>query len=131
MPHLRLEASENVAVDRDPRDLLLALHRMLHEVGGIKLENCKSRFIRVDDYAIADGGPGKGGRERAFIHLDVRFLDGRSAEVRQAVGRSALALLLEFFSWSVEALDLQVTVEVRDIDRQFYAKYPEGTLTTQ
>ena len=131
MPHLTLEASDNVPVDGKLRALFGRLHAILSAVGGIKLETCKSRAYIVSAFLVADGSPGEGGRERAFVHLDIRFMDGRSPDVKQSIARQARDALLDFFQGAAEALDLQVTVEVRDIDRQFYAKYPEGTLTPQ
>jgi 5-carboxymethyl-2-hydroxymuconate isomerase len=126
MPHLVLEYSSNVAFPPDPGRLFDRLHRGLHETGGISIGNCKSRARAADPFYVASG-EGAG----AFVHLDVRFLEGRSNEVLDAVGRGALETLEHWFREAGENLDLQLTVEIREIERSAYFKFPEGTLGYQ
>jgi 5-carboxymethyl-2-hydroxymuconate isomerase len=67
----------------------------------------------------------------AFVHLDIRFLEGRSPEVKRAIGDGALDLLHKHFAPGAEepeGLDFQITIEIRDIHRVTYFKYPPGTL---
>ena len=116
--------------------LFAQIHGLLHEIGGIRIENCKSRAICHDQYFIGDGPAGEsaarpGARPGAFIHLDLRFLEGRSGEIRQAIGEAVLALLVESFGEVSNGLDLPVTVKVGDIRAAEYFKYPAGTLTPQ
>ena len=124
MPHLTLEYSANVDCPSNLADLFKRLHGVLVEKGGIKLENCKSRGRVAEDFFVASGRESDG-----FVHLDIRFLEGRPPEVKRVVGQESCDLLIEWFHDSVEKLDLQITVEVRDIRRTFYFKHPEGTLT--
>ncbi len=123
MPHLVLEYSANLA-DRAPdRSLFLDLHRLLESVAGIRIENCKSRWRRVDDWTVGEGDPGS-----AFVHLDIRFLEGRSPQVQRAVGTATLGLLRERFSAARNGLDLQITVEIREIRKTAYFKDPPAPL---
>ncbi len=131
MPHLRLEYSSNCPTDGTLIELFAALHDVLVEVGGILRDNCKSRAYPADPFLIADGSPGPDGKARAFLHLDVRFMDGRSKALKQSVGAALRDVLLEHFAEAAAGMDLQVTVEIRDIDRELYFKHPEGTLTPQ
>jgi len=124
MPHLTLEYSANVTVESDLASLFHRLHEALVQTGGIRLENCKSRAYPARDFLVGSGSEGS-----AFVHLDIRFLEGRPAEVRQSIGQEARDILVEWFQFSVDTLDLQVTVEVRDIERALYFKFPEGTLS--
>lgn len=124
MPHLTLEYSPNVLVESDFTDLFRKLHAILAQTGGIRLENCKSRAYLAQEFFIGSGAQASG-----FIHLDIRFLEGRPNEIKRAIGQETRDALMEWFQSSVEALDLQITVEVRDIERSFYFKFPEGTLT--
>lgn len=123
MPHLTLEYTANLAHVAPTPDLHLALHHLLHSVAGIRIENCKSRWRRVDDWVT-----GAGEAEGAFVHLDLRFLEGRPPELCTAVGRTALDLLRTHFEKDTEDLDLQITVEVGEISRAGYFKFPSGTL---
>jgi 5-carboxymethyl-2-hydroxymuconate isomerase len=124
MPHLTLEYSSNVRVDRDLVILFAGLHDILEQTGGVRRDNCKSRARPVEPFLV-----GTGTARDAFVHLDIRLLDGRTVEVRQRIAQQAREALTAWFETAIGSLDLQVTVEVREIDRRFYAKYPEGTLT--
>ncbi len=54
---------------------------------------------------------------------------GRTTELKQKVGRQLLEVMKEVYSPSIETNDLQITVEINDISRDSYFKYPAGTLT--
>ena len=124
MPHLTLEYSANVPEPDDMREIMLEMHRVLNETGGIRLENCKSRARCLDSFVVGDGSP-----DNAFLHLDVRFMEGRSEAAKQAIANELLQVLKDKFL--VGNLDLQITVEIRDILANSYFKHPEGTLTPQ
>ena len=123
MPHLTLEYTTNLEEWANDPGLLLGLHRMLESVAGIKIENCKSRWRMVEEWVV---GSGEG--ESAFVHLDLRFLEGRPLGVKQAVGEGALALLRAHFAPAAGGVALQITVEVQDIRKATYFKDPPGTL---
>jgi len=123
MPHLTLEYTPNLDQEIVADVLFARLHQVLAEVGGIAIGNCKSRIVCLDGYYIATGGP-----RNAFVHLTIRFLEGRAIELKQKVGRASLRVLDEYFAPSSATLDLQLTVEMQDIERATYFKIPEGTL---
>jgi len=123
MPHLTLEYTVNLDEWASDPGLLLTMHRMLEAVAGIQIGNCKSRWRMVDEWVVGDG-EGKS----AFVHLDLRFLEGRPMSVKQAVGAGALELLRAHFAPASEELDLQLTVEVQDIRKATYFKDPPGSL---
>ena len=126
MPHLTLEYTANLDEWASDPGLLIRLHRLLESAAGIKIENCKSRWRMAEEWVVGDGQG-----ESAFIHLDVRFLEGRAPEVKQAVGNGAVELLHDHFAPALDRpdpLDMQITVEIQDIQRASYFKYPPGTL---
>jgi len=123
MPHLTLEYTTNLDEWASDPGLLLTLHRMLESVAGIQIENCKSRWRMVDEWVVGDG---KG--ESAFVHLDLRFLEGRPMSVKQAVGAGGLEILRAHLASVSDQLNLQITVEVQDIRKATYFKDPPGTL---
>jgi 5-carboxymethyl-2-hydroxymuconate isomerase len=125
MPHLTLEYSANVRETTDLKPLFFRLHELLSEIAGIDVRNCKSRARLAEDFLVSEGSD-----RDAFVHLDVRFLQGRSADVKKDIGAKALGLLREWFAGSSSALALQITVEVREIERGTYFKHPEGTLAS-
>lgn len=125
MPHIVLEYSSNLPELADFRALFDDIHRALNRIGGIRLENCKSRARVAEHYYIGDGNP-----DNAFIHLDVEFVRGRSAEVKQEIGRECLELVKHYYHLHLSDL-LQITVKIDDIALEFYFKYPAGTLNYQ
>ena len=126
MPHLRLEVSANAAAGMDWQALFQDMHAVLHEQGGIKLDNCKSRVAVLDDYRVGDGS-----EAGAFAHLDVRFMSGRPGELKARLGEGLRDVLVRAFATALEQREMQTTVELRDIEHAGYFKYPEGTLTPQ
>lgn len=121
MPHLTLQYTANLSASLASKNLLLQCHQILATTGGIKMNNCKSRAIAFDAYLI-----GAGETESSFVHLDVAFLEGRSWELKRKIGEQLLQVLLDVYT-SVDP-SIQITVEVRDIQRKSYFKYPAGTL---
>jgi 5-carboxymethyl-2-hydroxymuconate isomerase len=123
MPHLTLEYTANLAGTPPTPELLLSIHGLLNSVAGIRPENCKSRWREVDGWVVGRGDP-----NAAFVHLDLRFLEGRPLEVQQAVGEGALEILKAHFLPEPPGVDLQITVEVQEIRKASYFKFPSGTL---
>ena len=123
MPQLTLDYSGNISQAIDHQEIFLRLHQVLNVIGSIQIENCKSRAIRREDYRI-----GNGDAQNAFVHLEVRFLEGRSVELKQAIGNGCLQVLETYFAITSEELSLQITVEIVDIVKTSYFKYPTGTL---
>jgi 5-carboxymethyl-2-hydroxymuconate isomerase len=126
MPHLVLEYSASIDCPPDLPVLFARLHEVLAETGGIRRDNCKSRARPADPFLV-----GSGSEADAFVHLDIRFLQGRSSAVKQALGQQLLNLPQKWFQHSSDRLRLQTTLEIQDIRRASYCKYPEGTLTPQ
>jgi 5-carboxymethyl-2-hydroxymuconate isomerase len=123
MPHLTIEYTGNLEPERGFDSLFARLHSVLNDLGGIKKANCKSRAVRVDRFLV-----GEGGADAAFVHADVRFLEGRPVPVKREIGKAILAVLRESFPPLPGIRDLQITVEIRDIRRAMYFKHPEGSL---
>ena len=125
MPHIVLEYSENLPELPDFRALFDDFHQVLHRVGGIRLDNCKSRARRAEHVYIGDGTP-----ENAFIHVDIQFVAGRSLEIRQAIGRECLELVKRYYHLHLSEA-LQITLRVGEIELDSYFKDPAGTLNDQ
>lgn len=126
MPHMTLQYTANVTQEMDFPALFLDLHRVVSDVAGIRIGNCKSRAVRLEHFCVGQGDPTGG-----FVHLDVRFLEGRTLEVKGALGRALLKTLEVAYGPSIDQHDLQITVEIQDIQRGAYFKFPSGTLTPQ
>ncbi len=123
MPHLTLEYTSNIQQAVSAKDVFAQLHRVLADVGGVKIGHCKSRLRVLDDFYIAEGEQGG-----AFVHLDLRLLAGRDLALKQRIGNESLQVLRQYFAPGSDALSLQITVSVIDIERETYFKIPEGTI---
>lgn len=123
MPQLTLQYTANINQEIDYSNLFAKLHNILADVGGINIENCKSRALKLNNYYISQGEI-----SNAFIHLDVRFLEGRSLPIKKEIGNQLLEALNSFYQKSLTELDLQFTVEISDIQRELYFKFPLGSL---
>jgi 5-carboxymethyl-2-hydroxymuconate isomerase len=121
MPHLRLEYTDNIGTDIHVEELFSALHGILVDVGGIRIENCKSRAILLDDYLI-----GAGSSEGAFVHLEVRLFEGRSVAVKREMGKRFINLLGEYFETALAESGLQITVQIIEMQKESYFKLSEN-----
>ncbi len=126
MPQITLEYTSNVHSDSDWGGLVLQVHKLVSQVAGIPIENCKSRILEHSRYIT-----GAGGSDKAFVHLEIALLDGRSRVLKSEMGNHLLTLLQTQLLPENTQVDLQITVEIRDIDRTTYFKYPKGTILPQ
>lgn len=117
MPQITLECTANLHPERSWDDLLGRIHDQIAGLAGIETQSCKSRVLTLEDYRV-----GAGEKKQAFAHLTIRIFAGRSPAVKTELGRSALALLKRHLAASGDDLDVQLTVELQDIDRESYFK---------
>jgi len=123
MPHITVECTANLQPAQGWPTLFALVHAVLADVGGIKRQNCKSRAVTRHEFFVGDGSTAA-----AFVHADVRFLEGRPVELKGEIGRRLLALLRDHFTAPPGVEDFQLTVELRDIERAMYFKIPESSL---
>ena len=83
----------------------------------------QNKAIKLENFYIGDRTKNKG-----FLHLEVKFLEGRTIEVKSEIGNRLLQILKTQFKESIDLLDLQITIEIIDIMKNSYYKYPEETL---
>lgn len=123
MPHITLQFTNNIGSLPDFIQLFSEVHQTINAIAGIKIDNCKSKAIKLENFYIGDGSKSKG-----FLHLEVKFLAGRTIEVKSEIGKGLLEILKTQFKESIKLLDLQITIEIIDIQKNCYYKYPDGTL---
>ncbi|MDF0733128.1 5-carboxymethyl-2-hydroxymuconate Delta-isomerase [Pseudomonas entomophila] len=116
MPHLNLEYSDNLR-ELKVDVLLLRLNHTLLVSGQFADElDIKSRAQAFAQYRV-----GTAPSERAFAHVRLAILSGRSPQVKKQLSDSLLEVLHEAIP-AQAGLDIQLCVEVLDIDREPYAK---------
>jgi 5-carboxymethyl-2-hydroxymuconate isomerase len=117
MPHLVLEYSANVPDQPDFRHVLLDLHDALVASALFERKDIKSRAVRHDVFAVADGA-----EDRAFVALSIAILDGRPDEVKAALSEAALDVLVRAFPELVAGGRGAISVEIRDLHRASYRR---------
>ena len=117
MPHLVLEYSANVPDEPDLPSVLLDLHDALVASGLFERKDVKSRAVRHDVFAVADGV-----EDRAFVALSIAILDGRSDDVKSALSETALEVLVRAYPNLVAGGRGAITVEIRDLHRASYRR---------
>jgi 5-carboxymethyl-2-hydroxymuconate isomerase len=115
MPHLTLEYTRNLNLP-DPSAALAALNAAMAGSGLFDEADIKSRAIALDNFKI-----GTAPAPRAFAHVRIALLAGRSAEQRKTLADAALAALSAILQ-APAGTELQLSVETVDLDRPSYAK---------
>jgi 5-carboxymethyl-2-hydroxymuconate isomerase len=117
MPHLTLEYSNNMG---EPFDIPLLFERMartLLDYPPIRIEDIKCRAIGYDQFRVGVGKP-----DSAFIHLSVDIMVGRTPDQRKTLSQAMLVLLEEAFHDVFTSQPCDITVNIREIDRDSYGK---------
>ena len=117
MPHLILEYSDNLVGPLDHPTLLRELHAALEEFGEFKLDQMKSRVVARDRYFVGAGDPAN-----IFVHLAVYILSGRAPELRQRIAGALLGVLTRELEPNIRGRPSDLTVDVREMVRETYAK---------
>jgi 5-carboxymethyl-2-hydroxymuconate isomerase len=96
---------------------LIRLNNTLVASGQFAAEyDIKSRAVKVETFKV---GTALG--ERAFVHVKLALLSGRSAEIKKQLSESLLAVVQDLCEWPT-GVEVQLAVEILDIDRESYAK---------
>lgn len=115
MPHLTLEYTDNLA-GFDPAAALVAINAASHASGLFGEADIKSRAVALAHYRI-----GVKPLPRAFVHVTIALLAGRTSAERQDLAEAVLAALNATVDAPVGS-ELQLSVETVELDRPSYAK---------
>lgn len=123
MPQITLEYTQNILEKNKMNIFFKDLHDIIVEKASATLGSCKSRAIELRYFYI-----GNGNAENAFVHLQVLIAEGRSQKIKKSLGNSILTLLESHFFKSLEKLNLQITLEIRDLPKENYFKIPKNSI---
>lgn len=111
MPHLTLHYTDSLPIDADA--LLARLNQALIASGHFEEASIKSRAIALRYFRVGDSTPD----ERAFIHVDLKIMPGRSEAVRAEVSEALLRVLI---GQSIGPHpELQLCVEVNELPASY------------
>lgn len=115
MPHLILEASANIYESNARiKQALMDCQKLLVAELPTELSSCKSRVVLHDIYVVADDAV-----NNAFIHLSVKILKGRSAELIKVIAEKLRLVLLANFVKSNNSLNLGISVEIVELNDSY------------
>lgn len=116
MPHMTVEYTSNLQ-GIDEAALLTALTNTVCDHPSISDEaDVKTRITALSSYQIGRNNAG-----RAFVHVELRWMAGRSAEVKKEVSDNLAATLKAQLPAQPE-LDVQLSVDIVDMDKPCYFK---------
>ena len=120
MPHLHMEYTANLT-DLNADVALMRLNNALVGSGQFAAEfDIKSRAVKVETFKV-----GTALAERAFVHVKLALLSGRSAQIKKQLSESLLAVVQDLCEWPSD-IEVQLCVEILDIDRDSYSKTANG-----
>ncbi|WDZ96433.1 5-carboxymethyl-2-hydroxymuconate Delta-isomerase [Herbaspirillum sp. WKF16] len=115
MPHLFFEYTDNLKIDT--KQTLLRLNEALVGSGHFDENAIKARAIKLDDYVVGTQPQAR----RAFLHMRLTILSGRTAEVKKQVAELLVATVQKGQAWP-EDTQVQITAELIDMQRDIYGK---------
>jgi 5-carboxymethyl-2-hydroxymuconate isomerase len=118
VPHIILETTADLPENADLPDILEALVATLSAQETVVPASIKAYHGLRSNWAMGDGAPA------GFAHCTVEILSGRPPELRQKIAQAIFATLKSHFVASLEAGEVSLTLEIRDMDRETYLKTP-------
>ena len=115
MPQVIVEYTENIP-GLPVHEVLRALNRRLFESGEFQAHDIKTRAVCVRDFLVGDGADA-----HAFVHVSLAILGGRPEATKAAISKSLMDALQSMVP-RTEGVTLQLSVEVRDMERAVYSK---------
>ncbi|PSJ25530.1 hypothetical protein B7P34_27675 [Streptosporangium nondiastaticum] len=125
MPHLMLEHSGNIRESVDEAGLFRELHAALSEVGGFRVQDFKSRVVRLNAYI------GDGTYEQAFVNLDIRTFAGKTADTKRLISQEALRVLGRHFRRTMTETSCDISVQITELNRESYSRTRSEDLAPQ
>lgn len=122
MPHCKLEYSKNIT-NKDLSGLLIKLNKLISEKLPTDLKNFKSRIIPHDLYCVSDGT-----NNQSFVHLEVSILEGREKSILTSLTKILHQFLKDEFKDLIKDIPCSITVEVRVMDKDLYARESFGAI---
>ncbi|MGM8885079.1 5-carboxymethyl-2-hydroxymuconate Delta-isomerase [Psychrobacter sp. 1U2] len=123
MPHLTIQATPNVSVER-PETLLKVLNQALWQSGHFgKPTDIKARILPIDSFLV---GVEDDEQEYGFIYAHLKLMSGRDTIVRNQLAEILVAAINnEIASDQSGRAALQICVEVEEISAIYHKKMLE------
>lgn len=113
MPHLIFECSEEIKSKISFEPIFFELHTMLADFLPTQISDCKSRVFSSREYLVGDD------KQNLFIHVTIKILPGRTAEVKDITGKKVLTFLKKIVN-DLDIVKVSISVEIVDLCANYY-----------
>ncbi|QNP62994.1 5-carboxymethyl-2-hydroxymuconate Delta-isomerase [Streptomyces genisteinicus] len=113
MPQITVDCSPTARSALDRQKFALALHRLVVDTVGTRLEACKTRFRPADETVVGDGGS-----DAPLVHVGIALLPGRSEEVKARLSQAVVDLVAEHLAAAAGGASY-VSAEIRDLEASY------------
>ena len=116
MPHMHLETTADLPENADIPDILEALCGAISRQSTVDPSNVRAYHSFRSVWHMGQGAP------PSFVHLTVFVHTGRDMEWRSQLADALMAVLNARLSASLEAHEVSVTIDVREMERVCYRR---------
>ncbi|WP_103531113.1 5-carboxymethyl-2-hydroxymuconate Delta-isomerase [Streptomyces sp. SM11] len=113
MPQITVDYSGTLDAAFDRQAPALALHPLVVATVDARLEACKTRSRRVEDFVVGAETEG-----RAVLHIEIALLHGRTDATKIRLADSVLALIATQVK-PVDGVTLHSSVEIPTLDASY------------
>ncbi|MFD7491141.1 5-carboxymethyl-2-hydroxymuconate Delta-isomerase [Streptomyces sp. NPDC059832] len=113
MPQITVDYSGPLDAAFDRPAFALALHPIVVDTVDARLEACKTRFRRVEDFTVGTETEG-----HAVLHIEIGLLHGRTDATKARLAAAVLALVAAEVK-PVDGVTLHTSVEIPDLDASY------------
>lgn len=114
MPLIQLSTTSDLAENADIPDILQSLTEALCEFETISPKTVKAYHFLLANWVVGEGS------EPGFANVQVMVLEGRPAELRDQIATKLYSIMEERFQASLKEGLVNLTLEVREMDRPTY-----------
>jgi 5-carboxymethyl-2-hydroxymuconate isomerase len=114
MPHIVVEHTKRLMDEPTHAAFLKALHERVAAEPSVDIKRIKTRSIPLEDAIVGDDS-----MEDWMIHIALKLMSGRSAELRKSIALDLQKIARDFLERSGKHT-CAVTVEIVELDPQTY-----------
>ncbi len=116
MPHIHLETTSDLPANADVPDILAAMVEELCRLDTVEAQTVRAYHSLRSNWVMGEGAP------PGFAHVTISAFRGRPVEWRKSVSAAMIRVLRQFLASSLEAHEVLVTVEVREMEPESYLR---------
>jgi 5-carboxymethyl-2-hydroxymuconate isomerase len=120
MPHVIIEHSKNFP-KKSIQEIQSEIQKIMSSIteGKFNPDQCKCRSISYDEYLVGFANHSNA----SFVHISIKILSGRSAEVRKKLATKTSEFVQKVFKeLGLKTDRCDISVDLMEMDRETYQK---------